>query len=123
MSPFPPTTTLEVAMDAAVTAWLLAQLGKTTDLSDITARYNRLGKARAVAIEVIRERLADLRAQPSTVNVSSVVSVSYAENIKAYERQLAALEAGTIPAPDDPVSPPTVEPAIGYVYLKARGRR
>ncbi|MGV9891732.1 hypothetical protein [Streptomyces sp. NPDC003395] len=110
-------------MDGAVTAWLLAQLGKTTDTADLATRYTRLGSARAVAVEVLRERLADLRAQPSSVNVSAVVSVSYVENIKAYERQIAALEAGDIPAPDE--APPTSadDPVIGYLLLQPRPRR
>jgi len=89
-------------MDAAVRAWLISQLGTDTDLADLTVRYTRLGTARAVALEVLNQRLADLRAQVATVNLSSVVSVSYAENIKAYERQIALLLDGTPAAPDDP---------------------
>ncbi|MFF7527360.1 hypothetical protein [Streptomyces pseudovenezuelae] len=89
-------------MDAATQAWLISQLGTATDLTDLGARYTRLGTARAVALEVLNQRLADLRAQVATVNVSSVVSVSIAENIKAYERQIASLVAGGSPAPDEP---------------------
>lgn len=109
-------------MDAAVLAWLRAELGTDTDQTDLTTRYTRLGTARAVAIEVIRERLAALRAQPSSVNVSSVVSVSYIENIKAYERQLERLENGDPPAPDDPTDNTTPN-TIGVVYLRERARR
>ena len=90
-------------MDAAITAWLISQLGTTTDLADLEQRYARLGSARAVALEVLRERKAALvMEQPASIGVSSVVSISYAENIKALERQIAALEAGEPPAPDDP---------------------
>lgn len=89
-------------MDTATRAWLIAQLGTATDLTDLTARYTRLGTARAVALEVLNQRLADLRAQAATVNLSGAVSVSFAENIKAYERQIALLEAGGSPAPDEP---------------------
>jgi hypothetical protein len=89
-------------MDAEVRAWLISQLGTATDLNDLNTRYTRLGTARAVALEVLNQRLADLRAQVATVNLSSVVSVSYAENIRAYERQIALLLDGTPPAPDDP---------------------
>lgn len=90
-------------MDAAITAWLISQLGTTTDLADLEQRYARLGSARAVALEVLRERKAALvMEQPASIGVSSVVSISYAENIKAIERQIAALEAGQPPAPDDP---------------------
>lgn len=109
-------------MDAATQAWLIAQLGTSTDLTDLNARYTRLGRARAVAVEILNQRLADLRAQAATVNVSSVVSVSYAENIKAYERQIALLEAGAFPAPDeDGNSTDTV--LLGSFQLVERRRR
>ncbi|MET8746294.1 hypothetical protein ACFU98_29470 [Streptomyces sp. NPDC057575] len=110
-------------MDAAVRAWLIAQLGTDTDQADLDARYTRLGTARAVALEILRERLAALRAQPSTVNVSSVVAVSYTENIKAYERQITSLEAGEPPAPDDPTDPDSTGDGLGVMYLVERPRR
>ena len=111
-------------MDAATQAWLISQLGTSTDLTDLNARYTRLGTARAVAIEVINLRLADLRAQVATVGVSGVVNVSYAENIKAYERQLAALEAGGSPAPDE-TTPRTGDDTVflGSFQLVERRRR
>ncbi|MFD9721006.1 hypothetical protein [Streptomyces sp. NPDC059076] len=89
-------------MDASIQAWLTAQLGTATDLADLEQRYTRLHTARAVALEVIRERLAALRSQPGSVTVSGVVGVNFGENIRAYERQITALEAGEPPAPDDP---------------------
>lgn len=111
-------------MDIAVEAWLKSQLGPTTDMADLEARYTRLGTARAVALEVLRERLAALRAQPSTVNVSGVVSVAFTENIRAYERQIAALEAGEPPAPDDPPADDTTDNSgIGLIQLVERPRR
>ena len=110
-------------MDIAVRAWLLAQLGPTTDTADLEVRYTRLGTARAVALEVCRERLAVLLAQPATVTVSGVVGVGTAENIKGYERQIAALEAGEPPAPDDPTDEATGSDALGFIQLVARSRR
>lgn len=109
-------------MDAAVQAWLISQLGTSTDLTDLNARYNRLGTARATALEILRERLADLRAQPTAVSVSSVVLVNYTANLAAYERQIALLEAGDPPAPDDP-PPVSDDPTIGYLQLVPRSRR
>lgn len=109
-------------MDAAVQAWLLSELGSDTDTTDLNTRYSRLGTARAVALEVLRERLAALRAQPTTINVSSVVAVSYTANLAAYERQIAGLEAGGHPAPDETVTTST-DPTIGYLLLTARPRR
>ncbi|MFE1949919.1 hypothetical protein ACFW9D_05555 [Streptomyces sp. NPDC059524] len=111
-------------MDTAVRAWLLAQLGTTTNIPDLETRYTRLGTARAVALEVLRERLAALLAQPATINVSSVVSVGTAENIKAYERQIALLEDGQPPAPDDPDDGTDGGPGqMGLMYLVERPRR
>ncbi|MGW1468558.1 hypothetical protein ACWCPT_29955 [Streptomyces sp. NPDC002308] len=110
-------------MDTAVRAWLLAELGKTTDLVDLQQRYIRLQSGRAVAIEVVRERLAELRGQPSTVSVSGVVSVSYAETIKAYERQLALLVAGEPAAPDDPADNSAQDNGFGIIQLVERPRR
>lgn len=112
-----------MALDAAVQAWLTAQLGTDTNTADLEARYTRLGTARAVALEVLNQRLADLRAQASTINVSSVVSVSYVENIKAYERQIALLEAGESPAPDDLHGTGSSAPQLGVFYLVERPRR
>lgn len=112
-------------MDASVKAWLLAQLGAATDLTDLEARYSRLGSARAVAIEVLYERKAALIQQPSTVNVSGVVGVGFAENIKALERQITLLEAGTPAAPDDPTDGTSDDDtlALGWVALVPRPRR
>ncbi|MFD8777529.1 hypothetical protein [Streptomyces sp. NPDC059916] len=111
-------------MDTAVRAWLLAQLGTSTDIPDLEARYTRLGTARAVALEIVRERLAELRAQPSAVSVSSVVSINTTANIASYERQITALENGEPPAPDDPDDGDTGGPdTIGILSLVERPRR
>lgn len=111
-------------MDAATQAWLIAQLGTNTDLTDLNARYTRLGTARAVALEVLNQRLADLRAQAATINLSGAVSVSFTENIKAYERQIALLEAGGSPAPDEPATPSGDDTVfLGTFHLVERPRR
>ncbi|HEX5569354.1 MAG TPA: hypothetical protein VFY14_20955 [Streptomyces sp.] len=108
-------------MDDATRAWLLAQLGAATDPADLDTRYTRLHSARAVASEVLRERHAALLAQPARVGVSGVVSVDYAETIKALERKISLLEAGQPPAPDDPPAPDTG--GVSTFPLMARGRR
>ncbi|MFJ9799829.1 hypothetical protein [Streptomyces sp. NPDC101145] len=113
-------------MDTAVQAWLIGQLGPATDLADLTARYTRLGTARAVALEVLSERHAALLAQPATVNVSSVVSISNAENIKALERKIAELRAGIPLAPDEPDPDgdgTALDTSVHLVRLTARPRR
>lgn len=110
-------------MDAGVLAWLRAQLGTATDQTDLEDRYTRLGSARAVALEVLRERLANMLANPSSVNVSSVVAVSYTENIKALERKIAELESGEPPAPDDPEDGSGGPDSLGMIRLVERRRR
>ncbi|MFF3547051.1 hypothetical protein ACFYXD_35100 [Streptomyces platensis] len=114
-------------MDVATRSWLYAQLGTATDLADLETRYTRLGRARAVAIEVLTQRKADLIAQPASVNVSSVVGVTYTENIKALERQILALEAEDAPpAPDEPAedtSDNDTESGWSIVRLVERPRR
>jgi hypothetical protein len=114
-------------VDTATRAWLISQLGTATNLTDLDQRYTRLGTARAVALEVLYERKAALvMGQPASVNVSSVVSVAYTENIKALERQIIALEGGQPPAPDDP-APPTDDTDAGFgfevIQLRERPRR
>ena len=109
-------------MDTAVQAWLVSQLGPDTDLADLEARYVRLGAARAVALEVVRERLAALLAGPGSVTVSGVVSVNFSANIAAYERQILSLEAGDPPAPDDPTDGDTAD-GLGLMFLVERPRR
>ncbi|WP_097865808.1 hypothetical protein [Streptomyces sp. rh34] len=109
-------------MDTAVQAWLISQLGADTDLIDLTVRYTRLGTARAVALEVVRERLAALLASPGSVSVSGVVSVNFGANITAYERQILSLESGEPPAPDDPDDGDTRD-RLGIMYLTERPRR
>lgn len=110
-------------MDAAVKAWLLAQLGESTAIADLETRYARLGTARAVALEVLRGRLAKFLQQPSTINVSSVVGVGYSENIRALERQIANLEDGVPAAPDDPAGSSDPDTTLGTFFLQERPRR
>ncbi len=109
-------------MDDAIRAWLSAQLGPTTAPIDLAARYTRLGSARAVALEVLRERKAGLLLQPGSIAVSGVVSLNNAENIKALERQIAELEAGHPPAPDE-IADETTGDAPHPIHLIARRRR
>ncbi|MFD3516342.1 hypothetical protein [Streptomyces sp. NPDC058657] len=113
-------------MDAAVRAWLLDQLGKATDQNDLEDRYQREGNARAVALGVLRDRLATLLASPGSINVSGVVSLSNAANIAAYERQIAQLESGQPPAPDDPDLDGDGHPdtnTLSFMQLVERPRR
>lgn len=113
-------------MDSGVRAWLIGQLGTATNLDDLTSRYTRLGTARATALEILYERKANLvNDQPASLNVSAVLAVGYAENIRALERQIALLEAGDPPAPDDPDTDGDGQPdsGLGFLFLRERRRR
>ncbi|MFF9403474.1 hypothetical protein [Streptomyces sp. NPDC014744] len=72
-------------------AYLRSELGEA-DRPDLDARYQRLGSLQAVAIEVLRKRRAALVSDPLAVTVQGVATVNNAENVKALERQIAALE-------------------------------
>ena len=86
-------------MDPAVLAWLLAQLGTTTDTADLTVRYTRLGTAKAVALEVLSERRAKLLAEPMHLVVNGVVTLDTSNNLTGLERQIASIQ--TAAAPDE----------------------
>ncbi|MFF7191687.1 hypothetical protein ACFZAR_42530 [Streptomyces sp. NPDC008222] len=86
-------------MDPAVLAWLLAQLGPTTDQNDLQTRYTRLGSARVVALEVLSERRAKLLAEPLQLTVNGVATLDQSNNLTGIERKIASVEAAT--APDD----------------------
>lgn len=74
-------------------AYLRSELGEA-DRADLDARHQRLGSVQAVAIEVLRERKAALVSDPLAVTVQGIATVSNAENVRALERQIAALEDG-----------------------------
>ena len=113
-----------MALDPNVQAWLLAQLGTATPVPDLETRYTRLGTARAVAIEVLYERKAALIQSPASVNVSGAVAVTFTENIRAIERQIALLESGEPPAPDDPAGTGDDDTVLlGTFQLVERRRR
>ncbi|MFF7469922.1 hypothetical protein [Streptomyces sp. NPDC008092] len=86
-------------MDIAVRAWLLAQLGPTTDTADLDARYARLSSVRAVANEVLAERRAKLLADPLRMTVDGVVTIDQSNNLAGLERQITTLV--DLVAPDE----------------------
>ncbi|MER6844847.1 hypothetical protein [Streptomyces platensis] len=112
-------------MDDATRSWLLSQLGSDTNLADLNTRYTRLGRARAVAIEILNQRKADLIAQPSVIGVSSVVNINTTGNIAALERQIALLEADDAPLAPDETADTTDDSGsrFGVIRLIERRRR
>ncbi|MFD7337855.1 hypothetical protein ACFV98_17880 [Streptomyces violascens] len=75
-------------MNSDVLGWLLAQLGRDAGPTDLAARYNRLHLARAVAQEVLHERIAALVAEPLKVTVNGVATIDNSANVAALERHL-----------------------------------
>ncbi|MFF2566731.1 hypothetical protein [Streptomyces sp. NPDC058084] len=72
-------------------AYLRSELGEAAR-ADLDARYQRLDSPQAVAAEVLRERRAALVSDPLAVTVQGVATVNNAENVRALERQIAAIE-------------------------------
>lgn len=89
-------------MDPILLAWLRAQLGTATDEQDLATRYGRLGRARAVAVEVLSERRAKLLAEPLRMTVDGVVTIDQSNNLAGLERQIVGL--AELVAPDDPAT-------------------
>ncbi|MGX1909297.1 hypothetical protein ACWIID_10575 [Streptomyces phaeochromogenes] len=106
-------------MNSDVLRWLQAQLGPETDSDDLAARYERLRSAKAVAVEVIRERLAALLAEPLKVTVNGVATIDNSANVSALERRAAQMLDET--APDE--TPVTRHDLLTTVPLSARPRR
>ncbi|MFH8635490.1 hypothetical protein [Streptomyces goshikiensis] len=106
-------------MDSGVLRWLAAQLGPDTDPSDLAQRYDRLGSARAVADEVLNERIAGLLSEPLRLSVNGVATIDHSANVAALERRLSHLGSQT--APDDPV--PGIPDVLVAIPLLSRPRR
>ncbi|PCG85457.1 hypothetical protein CIB93_13970 [Streptomyces sp. WZ.A104] len=84
-------------MNSNVLRWLLAQLGPDTDPADLTQRYERLGSARDVALEVLNERIASLVAEPLKVTVNGVATIDHTANVAALERRYTQVASATAP--------------------------
>nr|WP_223184470.1 hypothetical protein [Streptomyces sp. CBMA152] len=99
--------------------WLQAQLGPDIDVADLAARYERLYSARAVAVEVLHERIAALVAEPLKVTINGVATIDNSANVTALERRAARL--ADEPTPDETS---TVDDGLlTAVPLRARDRR
>ncbi|MEU7576771.1 hypothetical protein AB0B50_04110 [Streptomyces sp. NPDC041068] len=97
-------------MNSDVLRWLQAQLGADTDATDLTTRYERLHSAKAVALEVLHERLAALVAEPLKVTVNGVATIDNSANATALERRAAQIADET---------PPDESPAARHNHLIA----
>lgn len=86
-------------MNSEVLRWLTAQIGPDSDPADLGQRYERLRSARAVAQEVLQERIAALLAEPLRVSINGIATIDQTSNVAALERRLAQVTDQL--APDD----------------------
>lgn len=111
------------AMTDAQTWWVKSVLGTGADLQDVQARVDRLGNIRDAALEVLRQRYADLLQQPGTISVSGVASMSTSANLTALASLIATVKA----LPEDPTAPttdtgsgPIIRPGSGWERPRRR---
>lgn len=71
--------------------WLRDEIGDAPSDTDLNQRFADYESVRDVALSVLRDRRQELLATPLSVNVTGVASTNAAENVKAIERQIAAL--------------------------------
>ncbi|MDF9813001.1 hypothetical protein [Streptomyces sp. SPB162] len=108
-------------MDPILLAWLRAQLGTATDEQDLATRFARLGRARAVAAEVLAERRAKLLAEPLRMTVDGVVTIDQSNNLTGLERQIVGL--AELVAPDDPAAGESGVDLVTAPLVPGRRRR
>ncbi|WP_051853172.1 hypothetical protein [Streptomyces aureocirculatus] len=106
-------------MTGEVLHWLQALLGSDTTPEELASRYERLGTARAVAHEVLQERIAQLLTDPLKVTVNGIATVDNSANLAALERRLDQIDSVT--APDDP--PADAPATVSVIAMHARPRR
>ncbi|MGB8946472.1 MAG: hypothetical protein WCD21_40495 [Streptomyces sp.] len=106
-------------MNSDVLRWLQAQLGLDTNSDDLDARYERLHSAKAVALEVLHERLAALVAEPLKVTVNGVATIDNSPNVAALERRAAQIADEVAPDELSTVG----QGLISTVQMSARQRR
>lgn len=83
-----------MALDADILAAIRDHIGTAEPPTDqeLEAAYERLGSVEAVALGVVRSRLADMRARPAVLRVDGDHSEDWTGNLKALADQEAALE-------------------------------
>jgi len=82
-----------VALDPGVLAGIRAHVGTSPDDSDLEGRWDRHGSVEAVALEVLRGRLADMLAHPADLSVEGDYAERWAKNIDVLSKQVGALAA------------------------------
>lgn len=88
--------------------WLRDQLGDEPSDADLQDRYAARGSVRDVALSVLSSRRRELLESSLKVAASGIASVDNTENVKALERDLAALSR----LDDDPTDEPGELPGV-----------
>jgi hypothetical protein len=80
-----------VALTTNDLQWIRRWTGDAPDDADLNARYDRLQSLKAVATEVVEQRLANFLANPASFSVDDY-SQNSGENIRGMQKLLDALE-------------------------------
>lgn len=82
---------MTATIPATELAWLKSELGSTESDTDLAIRYERLGTAPAVAVEILKERRAKILASPMKLTVNNVATVDNTSNLAALDRRISYL--------------------------------
>lgn len=85
-----------MAFDADVLAEIEEWAGTELSGEDYEVDYGRLGSAHAVALKVLRRRLANLLNTPGSIRVEGDFAQDYRDNLALYRQNIATLE-GLVP--------------------------
>lgn len=83
-----------MALSTADVQWIRRWVGDTPDDANLQTRYDRLGSLKAVATEVLDQRLANFLANPASFSTDDY-SQNHGENIRALTKRLDELADAT----------------------------
>lgn len=78
--------------DGATLAQIRSWVGSEPSNDDLAVRFERLGSTNLTALEVLRERRANLLADPAKVSVDGDASWDWSKNLEVLDKQVAELE-------------------------------
>lgn len=81
---------LDTAVLAALRSWVGTDPTDPTD-ADLEQRHGRLGNVEAVALEILRGRLADMVREPARFQVDGDAGWSYEKNLEQLRADVAEL--------------------------------
>lgn len=102
--------------------WLRDQLGDQPADAELQTRYDDRGSVRDVALSVLSSRRRALLESSLQVTATGVASVNNTENVKALERDIAALSKLDDDPTDGPDELPGVERFSRFALTRSRRR-